>query len=125
LKAGIWRRFLDLSLHDVWTRFAGLPLRWKVLAFATVVVLVELAFRRFAPRSGAYKRWTAVFEGIGKVWTGVLLAVIYLVSVGPIGLVMRLAGKDPLDRALAPESTFWRTHEPNPLGPGAAVRHQF
>jgi hypothetical protein len=24
-----------------------------------------------------------------------------------------------------PEATFWRAHDPNPLGPQAAVRHQF
>ena len=38
---------------------------------------------------------------------------------------MRLLGKDPLDRRLKPEPTFWRRHEPNPLGPEAAARHQF
>ena len=38
---------------------------------------------------------------------------------------MRLFGKDPLDRSLAPEPSFWRAHEPNPLGPERAARHQF
>ena len=114
-----------MTLQDAVGRFAALPLRWKVLAFATAVVLVELAFRRFAPKSGAYKRWTAFFQGIGKVWTAILLAIVYLFSVGPVGLVMRLLGHDPLDRRLAPEPSFWRVHEPNPLGPERAARHQF
>ena len=105
--------------------FASLPWRVKLLALATVVVLIELAFRRFAPRSRAYARWTAFFQGIGKIWTAVLLAVVYLVSVGPIGLVMRLVGHDPLDRRLAPEPSFWRAHQPNPLGAERAARHQF
>jgi membrane-associated protease RseP (regulator of RpoE activity) len=104
---------------------ADLPLRWKVLAFATTVVVIELAFRHLAPKSRAYARWTGFFQGIGMVWTAVILAVVYVVSVGPIGLVMRLAGKDPLDRRLAPEPSFWRAHEPNPLGPEKAARHQF
>jgi hypothetical protein len=114
-----------LTLQDVVGRFAALPLRWKVLAFATAVVLVELAFRRFAPKSRAYARWTALFQGIGKVWTAIILAIIYLLSVGPVGLVMRLFGHDPLDRRLSPEPSFWRAHEPNPLGPERAARHQF
>ena len=114
-----------MSLHDAWTWLAGLPFRGKVLTFAILVVLIELAFRRFAPKARAYKLWTRGFEAIGKVWTAVLLAVIYLISVGPIGLFMRLAGKDPLDRSLRPEPSFWRSHEPNPLGPQAAARHQF
>jgi hypothetical protein len=114
-----------LSLQDAVGRFAALPLRWKVVALAAVVVLVELAFRRLAPKSRAYAGWTAFFLGIGKVWTAVLLAIVYVVSVGPIGLVMRLFGHDPLDRRLAPEPSFWRAHEPNPLGPERAARHQF
>jgi len=114
-----------LNNFDAWAWFAALPLRGKVLAFAVAVVLVELAFRRWAPRSAAYAGWTRFFQAIGKVWTAVLLAIIYLVSVGPVGLAFRLLGKDPLDRGLTPEPSFWRRHEPNPLGPIASVRHQF
>jgi hypothetical protein len=62
---------------------------------------------------------------VGAVWTAVILSVIYLLSVGPVSLGMRLFGKDLLDRSLAREATFWRSHEANPLGPAAAVRHQF
>jgi hypothetical protein len=114
-----------LGLQDVAARFAGLSLRGKVLAFATAVVLVELALRYLAPRSRAYARWTAFFQGIGKVWTAVILAIVYVFSVGPVGLAMRLFGHDPLDRRLTPEPSFWRAHEPNPLGRERAARHQF
>lgn len=114
-----------MSPTDAYVWFAGLPLRYKLLTLAAVVVLVELALRRLAPRSNAYRLWTRFFEAIGSVWTGVLLAVIYVFSVGPIGLAMRALGNDPLDRRLAPEPSFWRAHEPNPLGPERAARHQF
>ena len=60
-----------------------------------------------------------------RVRTAVILSVVYALSVGPIGLLTRLFGKDPLDRGLAPEPSFWRAHEPNPLGPERAARHQF
>jgi hypothetical protein len=114
-----------LSLSDAFAWVAALSWRWKLVALATVMVLVELGFRRFAPRSRAYARWTSFFQGLGKLWTAVLLAIVYVVSVGPVGLVMRLVGHDPLDRRLAPEPSFWRPHEPNPLGPERAARHQF
>jgi hypothetical protein len=114
-----------LSVTDAISSFLDLPLRWKILAVAAAMVLVEIAFRRIAPRSRAYARWTAFFEGLGKVWTAVLLAIVYLFSVGPVGLVMRLLRHDPLDRRLAPEPSYWRPHEPNPLGPERAARHQF
>jgi len=96
-----------------------------LLLFATTVVVVELLFRRLAPRSAAYRKWTAFFEGIGHVWTVVILALVYFVSVFPVSVFVRLCLKDPLDRQLHPEPSFWRAHEPNPLGPLAASRHQF
>lgn len=102
-----------------------LSLRHKLLIAASAVVLVELAFRRFAPRSLAYRRWTGFFEAIGHVWTVVLLGVVYFVSISLISVLMRFFAKDPLDRGLAAEPSFWRAHEPNPLGPQAAARHQF
>lgn len=113
----------------VGTRIAHLPTHTKVLlALATSVLLVELAFRRFGPRSRAYARWTNGIEAVGAVWTAILLSVVYLVSVGPVSLVMKLTRKDLLDRAKgdgAEPSTFWKPHEPNPLGALAAARHQF
>jgi hypothetical protein len=110
---------------EVVATIAGLSFRWKVLLFASVVVLVEIAFRRLAPKSRAYARWTSFFQGIGQVWTAVLLSLIYLLSVGPVSVFMKLFGRDLLDRTLHKEPTFWRPHDPNPLGPLAAVRHQF
>jgi hypothetical protein len=110
---------------DLVTDWTALPLRWKMVAVATAVVLVEVAFRRLAPRSRAYARWTAGFEAIGAAWTAVILAAIYVLSVGPTGMIIRALRGDLLDRRLAPEPTFWRAHEPNPLGPAAAARHQF
>ena len=107
------------------SRLVAASWRHKLLALATLVVLVELALRYLAPKSAAYRRWKAFFEGIGAVWTAVLLAIVYVLSVGPIGLAMRSFGNDPLDRRLAPEPSFWRAHEPNPLGSERAARHQF
>jgi len=105
---------------------AQLPVHTKVLlTFATSVLLIELAFRRFGPRSKAYARWTRGVEAVGVVWTAVLLSIVYLVSVGPVSLFMRLAGRDLLDRSRGSDATFWKSHEPNPLGPLAAARHQF
>jgi hypothetical protein len=107
-------------------RLAHLPTHTKVLlTFATCVLLVELAFRRFGPRSKAYARWTRGVEAVGAVWTAVLLSVVYLVSVGPVSLFMKLTHKDLLDRAAGADPTFWKAHEPNPLGALAAARHQF
>jgi hypothetical protein len=106
--------------------FAGLPTHTKVLlALATTVFVVELLLRRVAPRSVVYAKWTAFFHAVGAVWTAVILSLVYFVSVAGVSLFMKLAGRDPLDRGLAGTTSFWKAHEPNPLGPRAAARHQF
>lgn len=97
----------------------------RLLLFGGALVLVEFLLRRYAPASGAYRAWKGFFAFLGSVWTAVLLSVIYFVSVSPVSLAFRLSGRDPLDRRLAPEPSFWRAHEPNPLGPEDAARHQF
>jgi hypothetical protein len=108
------------------TKLAGLPTHTKaLLAFATTVFVIELVFRRVAPNSRAYAAWTKAFQAIGKVWTAVLLGIVYFVSVALVSVILKLLGKDPLDRTLDPEPSFWRPHEANPLGPEAAARHQF
>lgn len=120
---------MRLSLPDVLfsplRTLSSLSLRGKILVFACTVVAIELFFRRFLPRSAAYAAWKRFFEGLGSVWTAVILALVYFLSVSVVAVGMRLFGKDPLDRALLPEPSFWRRHEPNPLGPRAAARHQF
>jgi hypothetical protein len=110
----IWEWFLALSTF-----------KKSLLTLAFSVFLVEVIFRRVAPGSRAYAAWTRFFQGIGKVWTAVILSFVYFLSVGMVGIVMKILGKDPLDRSLAAEPSFWRAHEPNPLGADAAVRHQF
>lgn len=107
-------------------RISGWPMHTKVLlGLAFTMVGIELLLRRFARGSVAYKRWTAGVEAVGHVWTTVLLSIIYLLSVGPVSVVTRLMGSDFLDRSLRPAPSFWHSHEPNPLGPQRAARHQF
>ena len=110
----VWEHILALSTF-----------KKSLLGFAFSVFLIEVIFRRVAPASKAYAAWTKFFQAIGKVWTAVILSVVYVLSVGLVGVFMKLFGRDPLDRSLAAEPSFWRKHEPNPLGPVASVRHQF
>ena len=121
---------LLVGVSEVWARvghwFAALPTYKQVLlAVATTMFVVELILRRFARGTPLYEKWTAFFEGIGAFWSAIILSVVYFVSVAGIWAVMKLTGKDLLDRRLNAEPSFWRVHEPNPLGPMAASRHQF
>jgi hypothetical protein len=106
--------------------YAGLStFKQVVLGLATTVFVIEVALRTFARGTALYARWTRMFEAIGHFWSLIILSIVYFVSVAGVSIAMRLLGKDLLDRRLVPEPSFWRAHEPNPLGPMAAARHQF
>jgi hypothetical protein len=108
------------------TVFHGMsPFKKGVLALALAAFVVEVVFRVLAPKSKAYARWTEGLEAVGSFWTAILLSVVYFVTVALANLGFRLSGRDPLDRSLRSEATFWRLHEANPLGPMKAARHQF
>ena len=105
---------------------AGLPTyKLALLVFATTVFVVELILRRVARGTLLYRRWTAAFEALGAFWSAIILSIVYFVSVAMVSVFMKIMRRDLLDRTLAPEPSFWRAHEPNPLGPLAAARHQF
>ena len=97
----------------------GLPLHTKMLlTLATSVLLVELAFRRFAPRSAAYRKWTAAFVVIGSVWTAIILSIVYFTfGVARGDRHEAAAARIPWTAGWTRSRRFWRIHEPNPLGP--------
>lgn len=112
------------SILEAWFASKS-PFQKAILALATTAFLVELALRTFAPKSRVYAAWTRGFETVGGFWSGIILSFVYFIPVFLVSLGMRLRGQDPLDRAWTQEPSFWRSHEPNPLGPESAARHQF
>lgn len=117
--------FFELPGH-VLAWFNARAVHTRIILLLVVTVLsVELICRRWAPQSTFYRRWTASVEAVGKVWTAVILSLIYALSVGPISLALRLLRKDPLERADIHAASFWRPHDPGPLDPLSAARHQF
>lgn len=55
--------------------------------------------------------WMAFARALGFVNTMILLTVVYLVVVGPMSIIMRVLGKDPLTHRKSPES-FWKPKDP-------------
>lgn len=55
-----------------------------------------------------YRVWMALAVVLGFVMTRVILTLTYYLTFVPIGLVLRLMGKDPMDRTLQPgASSYW------------------
>jgi len=65
----------------------------------TIGVLVAIwALVRPASMRGFYNAWMRVAMVIGNVVNSVILAVVYFLVITPMALVMRLVGKDPMNR---------------------------
>lgn len=76
------------------------------LSIAVVMAVVTaLDYRLIKP---VYKKWMVVAHLVGKCVTGLILSIIFYFIFGTVGLVLRLLGKDHLDRKLEPERpSYW------------------
>lgn len=90
---------------------AGLPL----LALGGSLVL----FAALAPRvlSAPARAWSAFSHALGRMNTVIFLSVLFLLVLTPLGLVLRLLGRDPLRRRRISCGSMWvpyagRTSDP-------------
>lgn len=68
-----------------------------------ILAVVFFIMTRFSPF--AFKKLT---QAIGESITGVLLSIVFYVVITPMGLIMRLFSKDPLDRRIEKgKNSYW------------------
>jgi hypothetical protein len=103
--------FLIVSL---WPLLSGGPLRWWSLIVAAVFLLVTL----FAPVFLALpnRLWLRFGLLLNRIISPVVLAFLFYVVVTPMGLLMRMFGKDNLrlHRSSADESYWIKRDPPGP-----------
>lgn len=108
--------FLGIALVSAWRNgwtLGGLALGLAVLGGGLV------AFGALAPGllRPAYRAWMGLAFALGFVMTRVLLTLVFVLTVLPIGLVLRILGKDPLANRPDPEaSTYWVSRDDGPAG---------
>lgn len=87
--------------------FGKYPSIWSYATITAAVIMVS--FIVFLPKklSPLFKVWMKISRFIGKVNTQILLGLMFMFLVTPIGLVMRLAGRDPLKRKHINSITYW------------------
>ncbi len=79
-----------------------------------IVVGVVLAALRLIPPlfRRLYGLWLGFSVILGYFVSRIILVITYFVAVLPIGLMMRITGKDPMERKLDPQaSTYWTKRE--------------
>jgi uncharacterized membrane protein HdeD (DUF308 family) len=78
--------------------------------WAMVLGSLLLVFGAIVPQAlkQVHRGWMQVGHVLGSINTKIILGIIYYGLITPMGLVMRLMGKDPMHRALAKEATTYR-----------------
>jgi|GEM_PF-453890 len=85
-------------------------LYWVLGAVGAVGFFGGLASERGAV--AMYRGWMAAARPIGWTISFVLLGAVFLVVVTPMGLVMRAAGRDPMERRFEPDrKSYWVERE--------------
>lgn len=71
-----------------------------------------------------HRAWMALALALGYVMTRVLLTLVFVLLFIPIGLTLRLLGKDLLDRRLDPHApTYWKPRDPKQNAPERMTRY--
>ena len=111
--------FIVFLLISVWPIMDGQALRvWSLVISLIFLILGILNSKILTPFNLA---WIKLGEILGRFIAPVVMAVIYFLIVTPIGLLMRIIGKDLLNIKFSQNSSYWIKREKN-LGP---MKRQF
>ena len=86
--------------------FRGESLRWWGMVLGCLLIVLGA----LVPQSlkQVHGGWMKVGHVLGAINTKIILGIIYYLLITPMGLVMRLMGKDPMHRALTQDVDSYR-----------------
>ena len=93
---------LEKSLH--WLTIAG-PIGGALILWALAHPTSLIYF---------YKPWMKLADGLGFINTRIILFIVFFVLFLPVGLLMRLLGKDPMERKINTALDSYRVRRENP-----------
>jgi flagellar biosynthesis protein FlhB len=107
----------------VWPLFHGAPPRWWANGIAAVFAVIAVAKPTLL--ASLNQQWIKLGILLGKVVSPIALGILFYGVLVPIGVVMRLAGKDPLRLKYdATTPSYWIPREP-PGPPPDSMNNQF
>lgn len=119
---GLFGLFFGLIGGMAWWRYQSPNVASIIWAIAVSVVVIFYAYPPL--QKPLYLSWTYLTFPIGWAFSHLLLALTYYLIFTPIGLAMRLFGRDPMQRRFEPDTdTYWVKH--NPGGDAARYFRQF
>ncbi len=81
------------------------PHQWPVVAGAILCSLALIAPRSLAP---FYQLWMRIALILGWLNSRIVLGIVFALVVTPMAIIMKLLGKDPMQRQLDREATSYR-----------------
>ena len=107
----------------LWPLLDGAPIRWW--AFIVAAVFIVCAFLIPIALRPLNILWFKIGMLMYKVVNPLTMAMLYYFTVVPMGLVMKMFGKDPLSRSFDKTvSTYWIDREPPGPEP-ESMKYQF
>ncbi|MBI4965205.1 MAG: hypothetical protein HY913_18160 [Desulfomonile tiedjei] len=76
---------------------------------------IALAVTRLIPPlfKAIYRLWLGFSVVLGYFISRIILTIVFFIVLMPTGLIMRIVGKDPMERKIDPAaSSYWRRKEP-------------
>ena len=98
------------------------PVRWWAIGLGVAFAVFALAWpRALRPLNAG---WTRLGQVLNRVTSPILLALVFYVVVVPTGLLMRIAGRDPLRRTRdSKAASYWLPR--TPAAPSSSMKQQF
>ena len=103
--------FIVFALIALWPLMSGGQLRfWPVPISLIFLVLGLLNSKLLSPLNSI---WVKLGELLGKIIAPIVMAIIYFTILTPIGLLMRIIGKDLLNIKFSKNKSYWTKREKN------------
>jgi len=91
----------------------GEPRIWSLIISVIFLILGLINSKLLSPLN---KIWVMFGELIGKIIAPIVMGIVFFIIITPIGLFMRLIGKDLLQTKFSKKNSYWINREKN-VGP--------
>tara|TARA_Y100000310_G_C20525410_1_gene735747 strand:- start:345 stop:725 length:381 start_codon:yes stop_codon:yes gene_type:complete len=106
--------FVVFSLIGLWPLInLGEPRIWSLIISVIFLILGLINSKLLSPLN---KIWVMFGELIGKIIAPIVMGIVFFIIITPIGLFMRLIGKDLLQTKFSKKNSYWINRKQN-VGP--------
>ena len=106
--------FIVFLLIAIWPLLSESSIRvWSLIISLIFLLLGLINSKLLTPLKNI---WIKLGEFLGKIIAPIIMGIIYFFIVTPIGLIMRIAGKDLINIKYSKEKSYWINRKKN-IGP--------